>query len=87
MSNEVRLSSRLSRHYQITVEGKIDPSWTDWLNGMQVHTWQTSDSRQMTTLSGVLADQAALRGLLIRLWDLNLVLYSLDQDNPFQPSR
>ena len=79
MSTEMNIPPRMSRYYQITVEGKIDANWSDWLDGMQFVSWQESDGRHMTTLSGVLADQAALRGLLIRLWDLNLILCSLQQ--------
>ena len=79
MSTDMSVPSRMSRYYQITVEGKIDANWSDWLGSMQLVSWQESEGRQMTTLSGVLADQAALRGLLIRLWDLNLILHSLQQ--------
>lgn len=82
MSTKMIVPSRLSRHYQITVEGKVDASWSDWLGSMQLVSWQGSDGRQMTTLNGVLADQVALRGLLIRLWDLNLTLCSLQQGDP-----
>lgn len=71
-----------SRRYQITVEGEIDPSWSDWLGGMQLTSWQESDGTYVTTLSGVVVDQAALRGILIRLWDLNLILRSLQEDDP-----
>ena len=72
MSTEASISSPIARYYQITVEGKVDRTWSDWLSGMQLVSWQESDGRYMTTLRGVLADQVALRGLLIRLWDLNL---------------
>ena len=82
MSTEMSVPSRTSRYYQITVEGKVDASWSDWLGSMQLVSWQESDGRHMTTLSGVLADQVALRGLLIRLWDLNLILCSLRQGDP-----
>ena len=87
MSTEMTIPSRISRYYQITVEGKIDPSWSDWLGGLQLLAWQDGSGRHMTTLSGVLADQAALRGLLIRLWDLNLVLHSLQQGDPAKKSK
>jgi hypothetical protein len=87
MPTETSVPSRMSRYYQITVEGKVDASWSDWLGSMQLVSWQASDGRHMTTLSGVLADQAALRGLLIRLWDLNLVLRSLQQGDPAQRSK
>lgn len=82
MPNEINIPSRVARCYQITVEGRIDPSWSDWLGGMQVISWQENDGRQMSTLSGILVDQTALRGLLTRLWDLNLVLHALQRGDP-----
>jgi len=68
-----------SRYYQITVEGMITENWSEWLNGMQVVSQKEPSGMQVTTLSGVMLDQVALRGLLNRLWDLNLVLRSLQQ--------
>ena len=57
--------------YQIQVRGKLDESWSDWLSGMTI----TSES-DITILTGPVADQAALRGLLSKIWDLNLILIS-----------
>jgi hypothetical protein len=68
-----------SRYYQITVEGKIDPSWSDWLGGMLLDSRKEAGDVHITTLYGVILDQTALRGLLNRLWDLNLVLRSVQQ--------
>ena len=82
MSTTFNISPCLPRHYQVTVEGKIDPSWSDWLGRMQLDSHTPTDGRQVTTLSGVLIDQAALRGLLNRLWDLNLVLRSVQYVDP-----
>ncbi len=58
--------------YQIKMQGKLDESWSGWLDGMTV----TSDG-DTTTLTGAIADQSALRGILTRLWDLNLALISV----------
>jgi hypothetical protein len=82
MSNQISLPPGTSRTYQITVEGKIDSSWSDWLGGMRLVSQKEPDDRIVTILSGVLTDQAALRGLLNRLWDLNLVVRSLQQVDP-----
>jgi len=57
--------------YQIKVEGRLDASWSGWFSGMTV----TSDG-DTTLLTGTVADQSALRGILTKLWDLNLVLIS-----------
>ena len=82
MSTEMNLPPCTARIYQITVEGKIDVSWSDWLGGMRLFSRKEADEMQVTILSGVLTDQAALRGLLNRLWDLNLVLRSVQQVDP-----
>ena len=77
---------RLRRFYQVTVEGKIDPSWSDWLNGLQMNSRKEEDGLLITVLSGPFCDQPALRGLLNRLWDLNLVLRSVQQIDSANPS-
>jgi len=61
-----------ARTYQIKVEGRLDASWSDWFNDMTI----TLD-RDTTTLTGAVADQSALRGILTKLWDLNLALISV----------
>ncbi|MBN2388885.1 MAG: hypothetical protein JXB85_17850 [Anaerolineales bacterium] len=82
MSIERSLPPCTSRCYRITIEGKIDPSWSDWLGGMQLVSRKEADDMTITTLSGVLIDQSALRGLLNRLWDLSLIVLSVEQLNP-----
>lgn len=54
-------------HYEITVEGVLDPRWSAWFEDLQL----TSDAGQ-TTIAGPLADQAALHGLLAKIRDLGL---------------
>ena len=82
MSNKNSSTSETKRYYQITVEGKIDPSWSEWLGNMQLVSRKEANGMYLTTLSGALTDQPALRGLLNRLWDLNLVLCSVQQVDP-----
>ncbi len=64
--------------YRIVVQGRLDDSWSDWLSGMSVSVDQTRDGVSVTTLTGPVVDQAALRGILNRLWDLNLTLISVN---------
>jgi len=59
--------------YEIRIEGKLDPSWSEWLEGMTVTPLECSE----TLLSGLIADQAALHGLLNRIRDMNLKLVSV----------
>ncbi|MBE9507668.1 MAG: hypothetical protein IMY86_06415 [Chloroflexi bacterium] len=58
--------------YQIQVQGKLDEDWSDWFRGMTV-----AFEGGTTTLTGPVADQAALRGILTRIWDLNLTVLSV----------
>ena len=61
-------------HVKITVMKRIDFNWSEWFEGMTVqHTEQDE-----TILSGVVADQAALYGLLTKLRNLGLPLVSVN---------
>jgi len=61
-----------SARYEIRVQGVPDRRWTSWFDGLQID----SDDAQ-TVISGPVADQAALYGLLTRVYDLGLVLVSV----------
>jgi hypothetical protein len=63
--------------YQIIVKGELDPSWSDWLSGFALATVVAEDGSCTTILSGPIPDQAALRGTLTRIWDLNLEVVAL----------
>ena len=63
--------------YQIKVRGRLDARWSDWFGGMAITCEIGSDGLPVTTLTGAVVDQAALRGILWRLWDLNLRLISV----------
>ena len=62
--------------YQIKVPGKIDEYWPDWAGGMTVVVDSDDDGLPVTTLTGAV-DQAALFGLLRRLYSLGLPLISV----------
>ena len=62
-----------SSQYRITVQGRIDADWSEWLGGMQV----IDDGQGNTILDGPVADQAALYGLLWRIRDLGLTLLAV----------
>ena len=63
--------------YQIKVPGELDESWSDWVGGMTIEIESEGDGPPVTTLTGVL-DQAALQGLLRRLYSLGLPLVSVN---------
>ncbi len=64
--------------YQIKVPGHLDESWSDWAGGMTITLESEGDGPLVTTLTGVVADQAALQGLLRRLYSLGLPLISVN---------
>lgn len=68
-----------SADYQIAVNGRLKGSWREWFGDMEIATEMKGDGSQVTTLSGQINDQSELRGLLNKLWDLNLVLVSLQK--------
>lgn len=72
---EKRLSH--SHRCQITVFGKVDPSWSEWFGNLKITTSEDKDGFPITRFSGALPDQGALRGILNKLWDLNLSLRSV----------
>ncbi|MFC2037633.1 hypothetical protein ACFLYD_06680 [Chloroflexota bacterium] len=64
---------------QIRVEGWIGERWTGWFDGMAIVYEGEEDDAPVTLLTGPVVDQAALRGLLTKIWDLNLSLISMTQ--------
>ena len=65
--------------YQIRIQGWLDARWSDWFSGLTI-TVEGADP-PLTTLHGP-ADQATLRGILNRIWDLNLTLVSVSRVDP-----
>ena len=59
--------------YQIRVKGELDPKWSDWFDGFSIEP-QADDE---TLLTGPVADQADLHGLLAKIRDLCLPLLSV----------
>ena len=65
--------------YEIRVKGVLDSRWSEWFDGM---TLSSNDASGETTLSGRVADQAALHGLLANVRDLGLPLLSVRRRDP-----
>jgi hypothetical protein len=67
-----------STHYQIVVQGELGANWSAWLGDVLFESHCQSSRLNKTTIVGAVPDQAALRGLLNKLWDLNLTLISVN---------
>lgn len=61
--------------YQIKLQGHLDPQWAGWFADLTV-TWE---ARGVTVLTGPVADQAALYGLLKKIHNLGMPLLSVTQ--------
>ena len=66
--------------YEIRVQGELDEDWTDWFDdGKRVSALNIHAERGVTTLTGQVADQPALFGLLLKIRDLSLALLSVNR--------
>jgi hypothetical protein len=63
--------------YQINVQGKVDPKWSDRMAGMEIRNSSEQTNPAVTTLDGELSDQAALLGVLNSLYELHLPIISV----------
>ena len=57
---------------EIHIKGKIDPTWSDWFEGLEVQ-----HMPEETVLSGILPDFTALYGVLANLSRLSIPLVSV----------
>jgi len=68
------------RIYEIRVQGRLDPHWTTWFEGLAL-----TYEGDCTILRGALVDEAALHGVLAKVRDLNLRLLavqSMEEGHP-----
>jgi hypothetical protein len=67
--------------YEIRLTGHLEARWAGWFDGLTI----SHESDGTTVISGPVADQAALHGLLQRVRDLGVSLVSVTQVEPDQP--
>ena len=65
---------KVMQDVEIVIKGQIDKHWSDWLGGLQI----SHIGQEQSQLSGSIADQAALYGILTKLRDLDMELVSLN---------
>ena len=64
--------------YRIRVTGRVDPRWSDYLQGMTVSVIEEKNKKTVTEIAGLLPDQAALMGVLLQLYNRNIPLLSME---------
>ena len=73
------MNSRLAdvAPYRIRVRGELNENWLNWIDRLSMRFEPEPQGLGVTTLEGDF-DQAALRGLLSYLWDMNLTVLGVD---------
>lgn len=68
-----------SSPYQIQIEGALDERWSEWFDGIEITIKEFGDREPHTLLNCPPMDQTKLRGMLNKIWDLNLNIISVRQ--------
>jgi hypothetical protein len=64
--------------YEIKIKGHLDDHWKPWFEGMVLkYEMNAGQEQEYTLMTGPVADQPALHGLLAKIRDLNLILISI----------
>ncbi len=73
----------MPEYYRIVVKGHLSSRWmkSEWFEGMTVETRGTGAEAE-TVVSGYVADQAALHGILNKIRDLALPLVTVSREDP-----
>ncbi len=82
MSNKLKPKSNFRQPgiYQIKIKGHLGNQWSDWFEGLTI----TQDDEGNTLLTGPVVDDAALHGLLKKVRDLGMELFSVNRVAPDQ---
>ena len=68
--------------YEIKIKGILDEHWDQWFEGMTFKRVKNDvPGQECTLITGLIADQPALHGLLAKIRDLNLTLISVQRIN------
>jgi hypothetical protein len=64
--------------YRIAVVGRLSENWSEYFGGMYISTEILNQGQVVTCITGVIADQAGLHGLLRSIRDLGLPLLRVE---------
>jgi hypothetical protein len=64
--------------YEIRIKGHLGSQWSDWFEGLTI----TIEENGETLLTGPVADQAVLHGLIKKVRDVGIPLVSVVQVDP-----
>lgn len=81
MTREMKTHDSIFRKaaiYKIVVQGEIDSGWPIQLWGLQVNVQKINGKMPISVLVGQINDQAALSGVLNKLYDMHLTVISVN---------
>jgi hypothetical protein len=78
-TNRADLKPDNSSPYEIQIQGELDERWSEWFDGIKICVKPSKDHTLLTTIHLPAMDQTKLRGILNKIWDLNLNLVSVRQ--------
>ena len=81
MTKQASVGPPEARRYEIRLGTHLAPRWATWFDGMTLS--RASDGT--TVLTGPVADQAALHGLLAKVRDLGVPLVAVTQLDAERP--
>ena len=65
--------------YRICIRGTLDKNWSDYCGGMKIEIERDPHHHAVTILTGRLADQSALVGILNSLHDIGCPILSVER--------
>ena len=65
--------------YRICIQGTLDKNWSDYFGGMTIEHESDPNHHSMTIMTGRLADQSALVGVLNSLHDIGCPILSVER--------
>ncbi len=68
--------------YEIRVRGHLSPRSAQLFEGLEMATGFAHDGAPVSILSGPIADQSALHGVLAKIRDLGMQIVSVNQVDP-----
>jgi hypothetical protein len=80
MSSKITLDQ--SAVYCIKVQGKLGENWASYFEEMDIVILSDTDENPITMLTGEMPDQAAVQGVLQKLYNLGFPLISVMKVDP-----
>jgi hypothetical protein len=73
--------------YEILILGELDDRWSEWFHGVEILLEAHRSGTKYTRLKCPAIDQVRLRGILNKIWDMNLLVISVNRRPVRLPER